>query len=91
MPLADSSTPIQPIVLGDATTTSAVSRSLEAHGLMVAAIRPPTVPAGAARLRVTLSAAHEEADVDRLLAALAQAIKTAGNDAAREQAATGTN
>lgn len=91
LPLADSSTPIQPIVLGDATTTSAVSRALEAHGLMVAAIRPPTVSAGAARLRVTLSAAHEEADVDRLLAALAQAIKTAGNDAALAQAATGTN
>lgn len=91
LPLADSSTPIQPIVLGDAATTSVVSRALEAQGLMVTAIRPPTVPAGAARLRVTLSAVHEETDVDRLLAALTQAMKTAGYGAARKQTATGAN
>jgi 8-amino-7-oxononanoate synthase len=47
------------------------SRALEASGLLVSAIRPPTVPDGSARLRITFSAAHEEADVERLLAVLA--------------------
>lgn len=89
LPLADSSTPIQPILLGDAGTTSAVSQALEARGLLVTAIRPPTVPAGAARLRVTLSAAHEETDIDRLLDALAQAMPIEG--AARKQAAAGAD
>ncbi|MGH8124335.1 MAG: 8-amino-7-oxononanoate synthase [Rhodanobacteraceae bacterium] len=71
LPLMASPSAIQPIVLGDAARTVAVSRALEAGGLLVTAIRPPTVPAGKARLRITLSAAHEEADVDRLLDALA--------------------
>jgi 8-amino-7-oxononanoate synthase len=70
LPLADSVTAIQPIVLGDAARTVAASISLEGRGFLVTAIRPPTVPAGSARLRVTLSAAHEEQDVDRLLDAL---------------------
>jgi 8-amino-7-oxononanoate synthase len=70
LPVADSMTAIQPIVLGDAARTVAASISLEARGFLVTAIRPPTVPAGSARLRVTLSAAHEEQDVDRLLDAL---------------------
>lgn len=70
--LMDSATAIQPIVLGDAARTITASRRLEQDGLLVTAIRPPTVPAGRARLRVTLSAAHEEADVDRLLDALAR-------------------
>jgi 8-amino-7-oxononanoate synthase len=70
LPLADSMTAIQPIVLGDAARTVAASISLERRGFLVTAIRPPTVPAGSARLRVTLSAAHEEQDVDRLLDAL---------------------
>jgi 8-amino-7-oxononanoate synthase len=70
LPLADSMTAIQPIVLGDAARTVAASIALEGRGFLVTAIRPPTVPAGSARLRVTLSAAHEEQDVDRLLDAL---------------------
>jgi len=57
-------------VLGDAERALQASRVLEQNGFLVTAIRPPTVPAGKARLRVTLSAAHSEADVDRLLDAL---------------------
>ncbi|AND70562.1 hypothetical protein ATSB10_31080 [Dyella thiooxydans] len=70
LPLMASATPIQPLLLGSADTALATAQALEALGLLVTAIRPPTVPAGQARLRITLSAAHEEADVDRLLAAL---------------------
>jgi 8-amino-7-oxononanoate synthase len=74
LPLAESCTPIQPLLLGDAAAALAAAQALEAHGLLVTAIRPPTVPAGQARLRITLSAAHEEEHVDRLLEALAQAV-----------------
>lgn len=70
LPLAESSTPIQPLILGSDARALAWSRALEERGLLVSAIRPPTVPEGRARLRVTLSAAHSEADVDALLAAL---------------------
>lgn len=69
--LMDSPTPIQPLLLGDNEKALAWSRALEEKGLLVGAIRPPTVPAGSARLRITFSAAHEKADVDVLLAALA--------------------
>jgi 8-amino-7-oxononanoate synthase len=69
--LMDSSTPIQPVVLGSEAAAVAASDALRAQGLWVPAIRPPTVPAGSARLRITFSAAHETADVGRLLAALA--------------------
>ena len=71
LPLAASDTPIQPLLLGDAASALAAAQALEARGLLVTAIRPPTVPAGQARLRITLSAAHEEEHVDRLLEALA--------------------
>ncbi|MEO7150000.1 MAG: 8-amino-7-oxononanoate synthase [Rhodanobacteraceae bacterium] len=72
LPLAESRTPIQPIVLGDSASTVAASTALETRGLLVAAIRPPSVSQGKSRLRVTLSAAHEEADIDRLLEAMEQ-------------------
>jgi 8-amino-7-oxononanoate synthase len=70
--LMDSQTPIQPIILGSNTHALAASAYLESQGILVTAIRPPTVPQGTARLRVTLSAAHTALDVERLLAALAQ-------------------
>lgn len=62
--------PILPLVLGDAARTMAVSRALFERGFWVAGIRPPTVPAGTSRLRITLSAAHEPAQIDALLEAL---------------------
>jgi len=69
--LQPSATPIQPVLVGESAAALALSATLESRGILVAAIRPPTVPAGTARLRVTFSALHEPADVDRLLAALA--------------------
>ena len=74
LPLSASETAIQPLVLGAAARALAVSRALWQRGYWVAAIRPPTVPAGTSRLRITLSAAHGEAEIDSLLAALAEAL-----------------
>jgi 8-amino-7-oxononanoate synthase len=79
LPLSASDTPIQPLLLGDAASALAAAAALEARGLLVGAIRPPTVPAGQARLRITLSAAHEEEHVDRLLDALATLSRAAGD------------
>lgn len=70
--LMDSFTPIQPILIGDAARAMRLSAMLRERGLMVTAIRPPTVPAGSARLRVTLTAAHSAAQVQLLLNALAE-------------------
>jgi 8-amino-7-oxononanoate synthase len=71
LPLADSPTAIQPLMAGTSARALAWSQALESAGFLVAAIRPPTVPEGTARLRITLSAAHTETDVDQLLEALA--------------------
>jgi len=68
--LMPSTTPIQPILFGSAAAASAASQQLRDQGLLVTAIRPPTVPEGSARLRITFSAAHETEHVDRLLSAL---------------------
>ncbi|WP_278929240.1 8-amino-7-oxononanoate synthase [Pseudomonas qingdaonensis] len=70
--LMDSFTPIQPILIGDAARAMRLSAMLRERGLMVTAIRPPTVPAGSARLRVTLTAAHSASQVQLLLNALAE-------------------
>ena len=72
LPLMASETPIQPILAGSAEQAIVWSRTLEREGILVSAIRPPTVPEGAARLRVTFSAAHTEGQLERLLAALAK-------------------
>ena len=66
----DSSTPIQPLVVGEPDRAVAMADRLDARGLLVPPIRPPTVPTGASRLRVTLSAAHEPGDIDALVSAL---------------------
>ncbi|ANX03233.1 8-amino-7-oxononanoate synthase [Immundisolibacter cernigliae] len=71
LPLLESTTPIQPLIAGSAQRALAWSAHLERRGLLVPAVRPPTVPEGTARLRIVLTAAHEEAQVDRLLDALA--------------------
>ncbi|GAA0831755.1 8-amino-7-oxononanoate synthase [Cupriavidus pauculus] len=72
--LGASDTAIQPLIVGDNATALALSAALEAEGIRVGAIRPPTVPAGTARLRITLSASHTADDVTRLLDALARAM-----------------
>jgi 8-amino-7-oxononanoate synthase len=68
LPPAESA--VVPIVLGEAETALAAARDLEDKGLLAAPIRPPTVPAGTARLRLAFSAAHTEAQVDQLIEAV---------------------
>ncbi|CAJ0811900.1 8-amino-7-oxononanoate synthase [Ralstonia flaminis] len=69
-----SPTAIQPIVIGENAPALELAAALEREGIRIAAIRPPTVPAGTARLRITLSAAHTDDDIERL----AQALEAAG-------------
>ncbi len=73
--LMDSPTPIQPIVLGNSHRALMLSASLRRRGILVTAIRPPTVPRGTARLRITLSAAHSRGDVEQLLEALQDSLR----------------
>ncbi|ALM54667.1 8-amino-7-oxononanoate synthase [Halomonas huangheensis] len=70
LPLMDSSTPIQPLLLGDEARVMRWSHQLAEQGLSVGAIRPPTVAAGQARLRITLSARHDVGSIERLVNAL---------------------
>ncbi|MBX9716228.1 MAG: 8-amino-7-oxononanoate synthase [Burkholderiaceae bacterium] len=82
--LAESQTAIQPLIVGASADALAVAAALEAQGLWVPAIRPPTVPSGSARLRITLSAAHRPDDVQRLLSGLAvAAAETVEGEGAR--------
>lgn len=74
--LMPSHTAIQPVLVGEVEQALAMSAALEREGILVTAIRPPTVPAGTARLRVTFSATHTDAHLDRLLQAFAR-IKAA--------------
>ena len=69
-PLLPSPTAIQPLIVGDNEAAVALSTALWKRGLWVPAIRPPTVPKGTARLRISVSAAHTAADIDQLLTAL---------------------
>jgi 8-amino-7-oxononanoate synthase len=73
--LPPSDTPIQPLVVGDNEAALRLSAHLESRGLWVTAIRPPTVPPGTARLRITLSAAHSPDDVQQLIDTLADAVE----------------
>jgi 8-amino-7-oxononanoate synthase len=68
--LLPSDTPIQPLLIGSNNAALAVMQALWQQGFWVAAIRPPTVPVGTARLRITLSCLHTTTDIDRLIQAL---------------------
>ena len=80
--LMDSATPIQPILIGDSGRAMQLSQMLRERGLLVTAIRPPTVPAGSARLRVTLSVAHSLEQLELLLEALAECWPLLAGEAA---------
>lgn len=73
--LMDSFSPIQPIVIGDEEKTLLISQKLAERGILIIAIRPPTVPVGSSRLRITFSAEHSLAQVDHLLAVLAEVMR----------------
>jgi 8-amino-7-oxononanoate synthase len=68
--LLQSATPIQPLIVGDSDAAVVMSKRLEAAGCYCPAVRPPTVPKGSARLRISLSAAHADGDVEALLRVL---------------------
>lgn len=72
LPLMPSRTPIQPLLVGEPGSALRLSESLRERGFLVSAIRPPTVPAGTARLRITLTAAHEAGQLEQLLDALTE-------------------
>ena len=80
IPLADSVTPIQPSPLGSAQAALAAQQALREAGFWVVAIRSPTVPAGAERLRITLTAGHEESQIDALVESLSRACARAVAD-----------
>ncbi|GJD93816.1 aminotransferase class I/II-fold pyridoxal phosphate-dependent enzyme [Methylobacterium iners] len=73
--LPEAESPIVPVLVGEAEAALALSAALEARGFLVVAIRPPTVPAGTARLRVAFSAAHGEDQVDGLAEALGTLLR----------------
>ena len=80
--LGASDTPIQPLLVGESVAALQLAERLRERGVWVSAIRPPTVPVGTARLRITLSAAHREQDVDRLLDALGPCSGSATSEGA---------
>jgi 8-amino-7-oxononanoate synthase len=71
-------TPIIPVLIGDAAAAVAAARRLAAEGVWAPAIRPPTVPPGSSRLRLSVTAAHEEPDLRRAAAAVAAAVRSGG-------------
>ena len=73
--LLPSETAIQPLLVGESAAALKLADALRQQGILAVAIRPPTVPAGSARLRLTLTAAHTEVQVDRLLEALRQTVR----------------
>ncbi|MGE0370483.1 MAG: aminotransferase class I/II-fold pyridoxal phosphate-dependent enzyme, partial [Gammaproteobacteria bacterium] len=71
---ADPATPIVPLIVGTEESALAAADGLRARGLLISAIRPPTVPRGSSRLRITFCADHTEEQVDRLLDALEETL-----------------
>jgi len=79
LPIGASTTPIQPVIIGDEMTTVETGARLRECGLYVRAVRPPTVPAGTSRLRICINAGHTRADIDALVAGLGSVLSvTAG-------------
>ncbi len=76
LPLMPSASPIQPLLIGTSEAAMDLSQALEAEGFLISAIRPPTVPEGTARLRITLSAEHQEQQVEQLLDALVRVLRS---------------
>ncbi len=72
--LPEATSPIVPIILGDTETTLKASNMLADEGFLVTAIRPPTVPAGTSRLRLTFTAAHPDAEIERLATIIGERI-----------------
>lgn len=79
LPLMASQTPIQPIMLGDDASVLKAANYLRENGVLVGAIRPPTVPEGTGRLRITLNANHSKSDIDALLVLLADIFSEQSN------------
>lgn len=73
--LLDSFSPIQPIIIGDEARTLAIAEKLAEHGILIVAIRPPTVSVGTSRLRITFSAEHSIEQVDHLLSVLCDLVR----------------
>jgi len=78
LPVSDSTTPIQPMIVGASGLALELSERLRERGILIAAIRPPTVPEGTARLRITFSASHREEDIDLLLETLDEVCHSRG-------------
>ena len=79
LPLSSSNTPIQPLVVGSSENALTLARELFKQGILVTAIRPPTVPINTARLRITLTASHTDTHVDQLLDALSKSTVCISN------------
>ena len=77
---------ILPLVIGDSKRTSAIAKQLLAAGYLVGAIRPPTVPRGTARLRITVSAVHTDADLEGLLLALSRILPRVSRTPRKQEA-----
>ena len=75
MDLPEAQSSIVPVIVGEARRAVALSRALEERGYLVGAIRPPTVPLGTSRLRVTFSAAHRDEDVEGLAVAMRDVLR----------------
>jgi 8-amino-7-oxononanoate synthase len=86
IPLMGCETPIQPVPIGTAEGALRASRALFEAGFWVTAIRPPTVPRGTARLRISFSAEHSETQVDALVESLARSLRALGTPTCRPEA-----
>ncbi|MFC3115856.1 8-amino-7-oxononanoate synthase [Cellvibrio fontiphilus] len=82
--LMESASPIQPVVIGDEASALLISQKLAERGILIIAIRPPTVAAGSSRLRITFSAQHSIVQVDQLLAALADILQEMPREVAHD-------